>query len=172
MQIARSIRSLAETLATHLEAGRDFFLISFSILFISVTSLHALSKPLWYDELFTLYMSRLPSMEAIWSALKDGADLNPPLLYMATRTTHALLGDGPVATRLPALLGFLIMLLCLFFFVAREDADLGDVGLEVAAQHRVAERSGPASDQESLGVEHGAGHDVVRQERRVFGKPR
>jgi hypothetical protein len=119
MQIARSVRSLADTLATHLEAGRDFFLISFSILFISVTSLHALSKPLWYDELFTLYMSQLPGMDAIWSAVKDGTDLNPPLLYMATRTAHALLGDGPVATRLPALLGFLVMLLCLFFFVAR-----------------------------------------------------
>jgi len=104
-------------MAEQLEHGRYFHLVSFSIVFAGLTALRALAKPLWYDELFTYYMSRLPDMKTTWSALQAGADLNPPLLYIATRTAHAILGDGLIATRLPAILGFLLMLVCLFRFV-------------------------------------------------------
>ena len=38
---------------------------------------------------------------------------------MATRAAFRLFGDGPVATRLPAMIGFLVMSVCLFRFVAR-----------------------------------------------------
>ena len=29
-------------------------------------------KPLWNDELFTLYLSRLPDMKTVWAALSSG----------------------------------------------------------------------------------------------------
>jgi hypothetical protein len=118
MKAVRTLRSLTETAVAQLKRGQYFFLAAFSVLFVGVTALRALSKPLWYDELFTYYMSRLPDAGVIWSAVKGGADLNPPLLYFATRTAHAVFGDGPIATRLPAILGFLLMLLCVFRFVA------------------------------------------------------
>jgi hypothetical protein len=102
-----------------IEAGRYFYLYCFLMLFLTVAALRAASRALWYDELFTFYMSHLPGMRAIWAGLKQGADLNPPLLYVATRAAFRLFGDGPVATRLPAMIGFLAMSVCLFRFVAR-----------------------------------------------------
>lgn len=118
MKPVRILSSLAEATVAQLEQGRYFFLAAFSVFFIAITALRALAKTLWYDELFTYYMSRLPDAGAIWSAMKGGADLNPPLLYFATRAAQTVLGDGLVATRLPAILGFLLMLLCVFRFVA------------------------------------------------------
>jgi hypothetical protein len=105
--------------ADRIEAGKYFYLYCLLMLFATVSAMHAGSKALWYDELFTFYMSHLPSMAAVWAGLKQGADLNPPLLYVATRASFRLFGDGPIATRLPALIGFLLMSVCLFRFVSR-----------------------------------------------------
>lgn len=119
MNAGRRFRTFAEDLAGELERGQYFYLIIFSIAFLGLTSLRALAKPLWFDELVTYYMSRLPGIGSMWSAVRDGADLNPPLLYLATSAAQRVFGDGLIATRLPAILGFLAMLVCLFFFVGR-----------------------------------------------------
>ncbi|MEO5898222.1 MAG: glycosyltransferase family 39 protein [Vicinamibacterales bacterium] len=79
----------------------------------------ALSKPLWHDELFTYYIARIDSLPALWTALSAGTDLNPPLYYLAVRACAALIGEGPVATRLPAIVGFVWMTIMLFVFVRR-----------------------------------------------------
>jgi hypothetical protein len=112
-------RHYIEIASERIEAGRYFYLYCFLMLFMIVSAVRAGSKALWYDELFTFYMSHLPSMGAIWAGLKQGADLNPPLLYVATRAVFHWFGDGPVATRLPAMIGFLLMSICLYRFVAR-----------------------------------------------------
>jgi len=119
MKIGIRLRDFAEHFAVEVEAAPRFYLIAFSVVLFGLTALRALAKPFWYDELFTYYMCRLPDLATTWSALKGGADLNPPLLYIATRATQSMFGAGPVATRLPAMLGFLTMLVCLFVFVAR-----------------------------------------------------
>lgn len=112
-------RHYLETAAERIEAGKYFYLYCCLMLLLTVTAVRASSRPLWYDELFTFYVSHLPSMSAVWAGLKQGADLNPPLLYAATRAAFRCFGDGPVATRLPAMIGFLVMSVCLFRFVAR-----------------------------------------------------
>lgn len=117
MKIGR-YRAFAEEVTAALERGRYFYLICFCVLFLGMTALRAVAKPLWYDELFTYYMSRLPDAGMTWAALKDGADLCPPLIFLATRESQKLFGDGLIGTRLPAVLGFLTMLLCLYRFVA------------------------------------------------------
>jgi hypothetical protein len=63
-------------------------------------------RQLWYDELFTFYMSTLPDWSAIWGALKDGADLNPPFFYIVTRLSITLFGANEIATRLPGFVGY------------------------------------------------------------------
>jgi hypothetical protein len=112
-------RHLLEAAADRIEAGKYFYIYCLLMLFATVAVLRASSKALWYDELFTVYMSHLPSMSAIWAGLKQGADLNPPFLYLATRASFRLFGDGPVAARLPAMIGFLVMSVCLYRFVSR-----------------------------------------------------
>ena len=76
-------------------------------------------KPFWFDELFTVYLCRLPSLRETLTAVQHGADFNPPLFYFFTRAANALLGEGRIATRLPGMVGVWIFCVCLFLFVAR-----------------------------------------------------
>ena len=39
-------------------------------------------RPLWYDELFTLYVASEPTLRDVLRALLSGADTNPPLDYV------------------------------------------------------------------------------------------
>jgi MFS family permease len=94
-------------------------LFLFSLLYFLDVSLRASEKFFWYDELFTLYFARLPNLPSLWAALNHGVDFNPPLFYLLTRACNFLFGEGPIATRLPEILGFWIFSLCLFRFVSR-----------------------------------------------------
>lgn len=98
---------------------RALLLIAFSLFYFADVSLRASEKFFWYDELFTLYFSRLPTFHALWNALNSGIDFNPPLFYMLTRWSNLLFGEGTISTRLPEILGFWIFCLCLFRFVSR-----------------------------------------------------
>jgi len=81
--------------------------------------LKASRKCFWFDELFTVYLCRLPSFRDTWTAVAHGADFNPPLFYLLTRGAQRLFGDGLIATRLPAIVGVWLFCVCLFLFVAR-----------------------------------------------------
>jgi hypothetical protein len=108
-----------ETIADRIEAGKYFYLYCLLMLFLIVSALHAASKALWYDELLTFYMSHVHGLPALWTGLRQVADLNPPLMYVATGLSFRLFGEGPIATRLPEIVGLLVMSVCLFTFVSR-----------------------------------------------------
>ena len=76
-------------------------------------------KPFWHDEIYTIVMSRLPSLPAMWSAGVDGVDLSPPLNVAITRGVHALAGVGHVSTRIPPLAGFSIAVCVIFLLLYR-----------------------------------------------------
>ena len=101
-------------------AARYKFLLltSFSLLYLIATCYRASRKAFWFDEIFTVYMSRLQDMQSIWSALKQGADLNPPVFYLLTKAGEAIVGSGHLGSRLPEVIGFGILCLCLFRFVS------------------------------------------------------
>ncbi|HMF76905.1 MAG TPA: glycosyltransferase family 39 protein [Bryobacteraceae bacterium] len=84
--------------------------------YLLVTAVMAM-RQLWHDELFTYYIAQAPSLGRLWEEIH--LDLNPPLLYLATRGSLALLGDHPYAVRLPSILAFLAGSLCLYVWVAR-----------------------------------------------------
>jgi 4-amino-4-deoxy-L-arabinose transferase-like glycosyltransferase len=88
------------------------------------TLLLADRKPLWNDELFTLYISRLPGLDEMWSELATGVEQTPLSFYVATRVSLDVFGGGTVAIRLPELLGFLLMSACVFLFVERRSSAL------------------------------------------------
>jgi hypothetical protein len=90
-----------------------------SLFYFADIFLRASEKFFWYDELFTVYFARLPSTQALWHALGIGIDFNPPFFYWLTRAGNSLFGEGPVVTRLPEILGFWLLSLCLFRFVQR-----------------------------------------------------
>jgi len=111
--------SYLDRLAEALERDKRFWLVWFTLLYLPLISLHAIRKQYWFDEFFTLYVSRLPHLSDLWAALGGGVEANPPLNYWFTRGACILLGENPWSVRLPAMLGFLLMSVCVFRFVAR-----------------------------------------------------
>ena len=103
--------------ATRSKVAILFLLLS--ALYFADTLLRASLKTFWYDELVTVYLCRLPSFAATWSAVLHGGDLNPPLFYLLTRCSQYLFGEGLIATRLPEILGFWLFGICVYLFVAR-----------------------------------------------------
>lgn len=71
------------------------------------------------DELFTLYIARLPHFRDVWAALATGAEQTPPFFYAMSRADIHLFGTSGLALRLPELLAFALMCLCIFHIVAR-----------------------------------------------------
>jgi len=101
-----------------LDRHRTVILVLFSFAYFLTTCYRASRKSFWSDELYTLYVSRLPDIVSGWKALTSGVDFNPPLFYLLTRLAETPFGEGHVATRLPSILGLWILCLCLFWFVS------------------------------------------------------
>jgi Dolichyl-phosphate-mannose-protein mannosyltransferase len=95
------------------------WLILFSLAFLSVSAGLSAQRHFSFDELVTAGIARLPNLPTIWAALRDGVDLNPPLLYVVTKAANTVFGNGEAATRIPAFGGFWIMCLSIYGFVAR-----------------------------------------------------
>jgi hypothetical protein len=76
-------------------------------------------RPLWYDERFTQFLARSNSVGELNAALASGADLNPPLSYLFTKASVAILGETNFAIRLPALIGGVVAMVSLHAFVRR-----------------------------------------------------
>lgn len=90
-----------------------------SVIYFADISLKASQKCFWFDELFAVYLCRLPSFTSTWSAVLHGADFNPPFFYLLTRGAQRAFGVGLIATRLPEIVGVWLFCTCLFLFVAR-----------------------------------------------------
>jgi Dolichyl-phosphate-mannose-protein mannosyltransferase len=90
-----------------------------SLLYFGDLFLKASRKCFWYDELFTVYLCRLPDFKHTWAAVMQGADYNPPVLYLFTRGAERVFGDGLIATRLPEIVCVWLFGICLYLFVSR-----------------------------------------------------
>lgn len=110
---------LASWLAGALERHRVAVLVLFSAAFFLMTAFKARAKLFWHDEIYTIVFAGLPSVGAMWSAALDGLDLAPPLNTLLTRLAHAIAGVGPIATRLPPMIGFWTMSVVVFSMVRR-----------------------------------------------------
>lgn len=113
----QNLQRAADRIADLLGSYWCLLLILFSICYFVATCYRASRKLFWFDELFTVYISNLPSVGAMWQALLHGADFNPPLLYLLTRWSESIFGHTQLGTRFPEIIGFWIFCLCLFRFV-------------------------------------------------------
>lgn len=109
----------AEALVGQLEKSKLLLIAGFTALYIVCTSVLAARRVMWNDELYTYYIARLPTMADVWAALMAGGEQLPPFFYVVTRASIALFGINNLALRLPEMLGFWVMSLSLFVFVAR-----------------------------------------------------
>lgn len=104
-------------------ARRSVWLIAaFSAAYFVLTGARASLTELEVDELYTVWVSRAPTLERLWAALAAGADGNPPLYHFAVRACEALLPAGSLPARLPAMIGLWTMGICVYGFAVRRCA--------------------------------------------------
>ena len=89
-----------------------------TVIYLPIAVLEAARRPLWNDELFTWYIGALPTLKQVWGALLTGAEQLPPFFFALTRLA-ASPGMSELTIRLPAILGFWVLMLCLYQFVSR-----------------------------------------------------
>jgi 4-amino-4-deoxy-L-arabinose transferase-like glycosyltransferase len=80
---------------------------------------YARIKPFWIDEVLTQVVSGLPGLTAIWKALVQGADGQPPLFYLLERYVALLIPNEELGYRLLSILAFACTLTLLYYFVAK-----------------------------------------------------
>ena len=97
--------------------SRLFAWAVFTVLYAIPTVYLARLKLFWDDEFFTLYLSRTSSWHDLLRALATGADQHPPSFYYLTHLLTIVFGSSDVTTRLPAILGFWLLCICLYEIV-------------------------------------------------------
>jgi hypothetical protein len=123
VRAGRGARSALVSAASWLEAcidrapARAFAVLS--VFYLGAVVVLSWLKLLWLDELITLHIARLGTVGAIWNALAQGADPNPPITHMLVHYARLVFGDHELAYRLPALLGYWVGLVSLFAFLVR-----------------------------------------------------
>lgn len=79
----------------------------------------ASAKPFSFDELVSLQVDTRVPPRSLIGALEAGADSVPPLYHLVNRVCLAAFGEGPIAVRPPAVLGFGIAALLLYTFLRK-----------------------------------------------------
>jgi hypothetical protein len=86
---------------------------------LGALSIAAARRPLWYDELFSFYVARLPTPGAVLRALLAGADNGPPIDYWLRHLSMKCFGETAWALRLPSILALSCTLTCIWTFARR-----------------------------------------------------
>lgn len=123
--LERAVRWLdgrADALRDVCEGHRVLLLGVLSIVYFAATSVLAMRKPMWNDELFTYFIAQAPTLSGIWTALLTGADQSPFPFYVLTRWSMSLFGVNEWALRLPEMVGVWAAGLCVFHLVAARSA--------------------------------------------------
>ena len=116
--VFRRMEAAVEQITRLLDRHKYLLLGLYSVAYFWATCYRASRKLFWFDEVVTMYVSRLPDLKAIWGATLTGVDFSSPLMYMLTRWSLNVVPVEEIGARLPATIGFWIFTLCLFRFVS------------------------------------------------------
>jgi 4-amino-4-deoxy-L-arabinose transferase-like glycosyltransferase len=107
------------------ESNRSSLLLAFFLLLTAALSLlwsHA--RLMWNDEFLSFYSDSVATLhQVLLVQLHHPISLDPPTYHLLSHLSMDLIGRNAIALRLPALAGFLLFQLCLFFFVRRIAGD-------------------------------------------------
>ncbi|HUO60164.1 MAG TPA: glycosyltransferase family 39 protein, partial [Candidatus Acidoferrales bacterium] len=90
-----------------------------SLFYVIVVVALACIKMFWFDEFITVYIAKLGSPRAVWDALYNGADPNPPLTHLLVALSIKLFGTNQLAARLPAIVAEWFGVAFLFAFLRK-----------------------------------------------------
>lgn len=77
-------------------------------------------RPLWFDEIFTAVLTKLPSFADTQRALATAADTPAPGYYVLERLAAGLIADEHLALRIVSVLSVSVTCLCVYAFARRE----------------------------------------------------
>ncbi len=101
-------------------AGVGSPMLGVVLLFVGFCSvLGAIARPFWYDEICTVIVCRLPDAKAVWDALQNAADTNPPVFYFIARLSRSIMMDDHLGYRLPSILGLLITIASTYLILSK-----------------------------------------------------
>jgi hypothetical protein len=86
------------------------------------------SKPFWFDEMCTWGVASQPSFAAVWTATGRAIEPNPPPFYLVEHVFGAMLRDQEIGYRLPSVIAFACVLVCVFLFVRKRGGALLALG--------------------------------------------
>jgi hypothetical protein len=92
--------------------------VGFLIAYAGLASVFRAARRLFScDEVVTVALARLPTLAATHDALKHAADSHPPLFHTFERLASHLPVSELIAFRVPSVLAFCTVLVCLFLFI-------------------------------------------------------
>ena len=103
-----------QTSSSSLEKAAGPLLGLFVICFLAASVKAAATNPLWMDEVLTVWVVRLKSTGAIWSALYHGSEFASPTYHLLLHYWASVAGYSYLALRFPSILAILASGLCVF----------------------------------------------------------
>ena len=101
-------------------AGLPVPAIAFLLLTLAVSLVWSHFKLMWEDEVLELWTDSLPSLAQVIHIQRTATIALEPIVYhILSHAAGCVFGMGAFAIRLPSLLGFLLMQVCMYFFVRR-----------------------------------------------------
>ena len=96
----------------------------FLLLSATLSLLWSHARLMWNDEFLSFYSDSVATFKQVLLVqLHHPISLDPPTYHLLSHLSMDILGRNAIALRLPALAGFLLFQLCLFFFVRRLAGD-------------------------------------------------
>lgn len=129
MTFRNLLNRAAAALVDQLEKRTVVWLAVVTALYAVLTGSIAAHKLMWNDELYTYYIARLPRIDDIWRTLLTGGEQTPPVFHLTARLMLAAVDPHNLtmthlAIRLPEIVGFWVMCLCLYRFVSRRTSSI------------------------------------------------
>jgi 4-amino-4-deoxy-L-arabinose transferase-like glycosyltransferase len=119
-----SVLAWLDDLAARAEMHATPIFVALSVAHFGLAWFFASRKLLWNDELYSYYIATLPTFRDVWGALSAGGEQTPPLFYAITRAFLSVFGISDLTIRLPQMLAFWVMSVCLYAFVRRRTSNL------------------------------------------------
>jgi hypothetical protein len=115
------IRSMSKAKAEDIATAMMIVLVP---IIIFEALFHSASKPLWYDEVLTAYISHQTRVSEMWNLLTHGVDGHPLGFYLVEHMMVGLGGNERITLRLPSIAAFLCVMMCMYVFIQRRVGSL------------------------------------------------
>ena len=113
--LVRLTDEINDSLERHFWRWASLFLVLFLVCLIA----RDLRDKMWLDEFFTLCVAKQAGPAEIVKAIAEGCDGAPPLYSMIVHSILPIVKHEALAVRLPATLGYCVMIVCLLAFCRR-----------------------------------------------------